>query len=125
MRPDLLVYISGPITPKHGFSIEENVAVGVKVYFGLLARGIPAFCPQMTGAFPSAWTEVPYEAWLAYDFAIIDRCTHMLMLPRWESSAGAVRERAYAESIGMPVIDDIGVLEHGEEVGTADARSPR
>jgi hypothetical protein len=43
------------------------------------------------------------ETWLAYDFAIIDRCTHVLMMPRWESSVGAIREQEYAQAIGVPV----------------------
>lgn len=110
MRADLFVYISGPVTAKHGFSIEENVAAGVKVYLELLGRGIPAFCPHLSGAFPTAWSSLDHAAWLAYDYAVIDRCTHVLMMPRWESSAGAVLERHYADRIGKPVIFSIDEL---------------
>ena len=104
MRKDLFVYISGPMTAKHGFTVEENVAAGLRVYLDCLKRGIPAFCPHLGGAFPSAWVDVNWETWLEYDLAVIDRCTHVLMLPRWETSAGAVKERAYAEQIGCPVV---------------------
>jgi hypothetical protein len=52
MRRDLFVYISGPMTAKDGHTIEENVAAGVRVYLDSLARGIPAFCPHLSGAFP-------------------------------------------------------------------------
>jgi hypothetical protein len=110
MRRDLFVYISGPMTAKDGHSIEENVAAGVRVYLDSLARGIPAFCPHLSGAFPSAWTAMSWDAWLAYDFAIIDRCTHVLLMPRWESSAGAVKELAYAESILKPIIYSLDEL---------------
>ena len=110
MRRDVLVYISGPITPKHGFTVEENVAAGVRVFLDCIQRGIPAFCPQLTGAFPSAWTDVPWEMWLDYDLAVIDRCTHVLMMPRWETSAGAIKERDYAEQIGKPVIHSLEEL---------------
>lgn len=103
MRADLFVYLSGPITAKHGYSVEENVAAAVKVFVRCLQLGIPAFCPQLTGAFPSAHSDVPYEAWMAYDFAVIDRCTHVCMLPRWQQSAGAVRELEYARAAGMPI----------------------
>ena len=116
MRRDLFVYISGPMTAKHGYSIEENVAAGLKVYLDCLSRGIPAFCPHLGGAFPTAWSAVDWETWLAYDLAVIDRCTHVLMMPRWETSAGAVKEKAYAEQIGRPVIaslDDLVSPEKG------------
>lgn len=111
MNKDVFVYISGPMTAKHGFSIEENVAAGVRVFLDCLKRGIPAFCPHLSGAFPSAWADVPWDKWLDYDLAVIDRCTHVLMMPRWETSAGAVKERAYAEQIGKPIVsslDEIG-----------------
>jgi hypothetical protein len=110
MRRDLFVYISGPMTAKHGYSMEENIAAGLKVYLECLKRGIPAFSPHLGGAFPSAWADVSWDTWLAYDLAVIDRCTHVLMMPRWETSAGAVKERLYAEKIGRPVVHSIEAL---------------
>lgn len=104
MRKDVFVYISGPMTAKHGYTVEENVAAGLRVYLDCLKRGIPAFSPHLGGAFPSAWADVPWETWLEYDLRVIDRCTHVLMMPRWETSAGALKERAYAEQIGKPVV---------------------
>jgi hypothetical protein len=107
MRKDLFVYLSGPMTPKHGFSTEENVAAGLRVYLDCLKAGIPAFSPHLCGAFPSAWSDISWETWLEYDFAVIDRCTHVLMLPRWETSSGALKEREYAESLGKPIVFSI------------------
>ena len=96
MRSDVLVYISGPMTAKDGYSIELNVVEGLEIYLQLLQAGIPAFCPHLSGAFPSAWSALSHEDWIAYDYAIIDRCTHMLMMDRWESSKGATLEHDYA-----------------------------
>lgn len=110
MRRDLFVYISGPMTAKHGYTIEENVAAGLRVYLDCLRRGIPAFCPHLGGAFPSAWSEVSWEHWLDYDLAVIERCTHVLAMPRWRESAGAVKEIAYAEAQGIPVIYSLDAL---------------
>lgn len=104
MRKDVLVYLSGPITSKHGHSSEENVAAAVNVFLALLAQGIPCFCPHLSAAFPSAWG-LSYDAWMAYDYAIIDRCTHVMMLPRWQESAGAMLEREYAIANGKPVVE--------------------
>lgn len=112
MRHDTFVYISGPMTAKHGFTVEENVVAGLRVFLDALKRGIPAFCPHLSGAFPSAWADVSWEKWLEYDLRVIDRCTHVLLLPRWETSAGALKEREYAESIGKSIVyslDEIAV----------------
>ena len=98
------------MTAKHGYSVEENVAAGLKVYLDLLRAGIPAFCPHLGGAFPSAWADVPWETWLDYDLAVIDRSTHVLMLPRWQESTGAQKEHDYAMQIGKPVIFSVREL---------------
>jgi hypothetical protein len=110
MRKDVLVYISGPMTAKDGRTIEQNTADGVAVYLDLLQRGIPAFSPHLSGAFPSAWTALAHGEWLDYDCGIIDRCTHMLMMPRWETSTGACLERDYAASKGMPIFFSFDAL---------------
>ena len=109
MTLDIFAYLSGPITAKHGYSVEENTAAAVKVYLDLMRRGIWAFCPHLSAAFPSAF-EVEYETWMAYDLAVIDRCTHVVMLPRWETSAGAVREREYAITKGKTITSVDGLL---------------
>lgn len=110
MRRDVFVYLSGPITAKHGRTVEQNVADAVAAYLDCMRAGVPAFCPHLSGAFPSAF-EIDYETWIDYDLAVIDRCTHVVMLPRWETSSGAVREKAYAESIGKPVVFSPAELE--------------
>lgn len=104
MRTDVFVYLSGPMTAKGGVLMEENVAAGLRAHLDLLKAGIPNFCPQLSGAFPSAWVDVSWETWLRFDLAVIDRCTHLLMLPRWELSAGALREKSYADARGLPVL---------------------
>ena len=101
-RKDVFVYLSGPITAKDGFTVADNVESAVRVFLNCTRRGIPSFCPQLGALVPEAF-EIDYEQWMAYDFAVIDRCTHVLMLPRWESSSGAVRERDYAQIAGLPV----------------------
>jgi hypothetical protein len=110
MRKDVFVYLSGPMTKRDACSVEDNVAAGLSYHLLLLGMGVPNFCPQLSGAFPSAWTDVDYEKWLAFDYAVIDRCTHVLMLPRWEISVGAKRERDYAEERGIPVVYTVAEL---------------
>lgn len=110
MNRNVLVYISGPMTAKDGRTMEQNTADGVAVYLDLLQRGIPAFSPHLSGAFPSAWSALNHQQWIDYDLAIIDRCTHVLMMDRWETSKGACMELEYARSKSKPIawsIDDL------------------
>ena len=108
VRRDLFVYLSGPMTAAHGYRVEDNVAAGLRVFFDCVARGIPAFSPHLSGAFPS---NISWAHWLKYDCAVIDRCTHVLLLPRWETSTCARVERDYARTIGTPVITSLEELD--------------
>ena len=109
MRTDVFVYISGPITAKHGYLVEDNVAAGLKMFLDLINLGVPAYAPQLTAAFPSAFN-IPWETWLEFDYAVIQRCTHMLMLPRWRESKGALEERVYAEAHNIRVCESLPEL---------------
>ena len=115
MRSDLFVYLSGPLTAKHGYTVEENVAAATKVYWECLRRGVPAFCPHLSAAFPSAF-DIDYTVWIEYDYRIIERSTHVLLLPRWEQSSGALLEKAYAEKYGIPVVESLDAILEGVPV---------
>jgi len=106
VRPALLVYLSGPITPAHGFSVKQNVQSAVDVYLDAVQRGIPAICPHLSGLIDAAWA-VPHAQWIAIDLAILDRCTHLVLLPRWETSPGAQIEVAHARLQGIPVVGSL------------------
>jgi len=103
MRRDVLLYLSGPISPKNGFSIETNVASALRVFLECLKLGIPAFCPHLSAIFPSSHLEITYATWMDYDYAIIDRCTDVLMLAGWQNSFGAQKEMAYAQRHNKPI----------------------
>lgn len=109
-RPAAFVYLSGPITPAHGYTVEQNVAQAVEVYLACCRAGIAAFCPHLSAIYPAAW-EISHAQWMVIDLAVLDRCTHVLVLPRWETSPGAQQEVAYARAKGMPVIGSL------EEIG--------
>src|SRR5262245_4380998 len=102
MRSDLLVYLSGPITAVNGYSVQDNVASAHEVYLTLVCAGLPAICVHH-GALCEQSFDIDYETWMSLDFALIDRCTDVLMLPRWETSKGATRERDYAWLNGKQV----------------------
>ncbi len=106
-----LIYIAGPLSATATHSVEQHVADAVTLWMRLLKLGIPAFCPHLSALYPSAWTLFDYEFWMAYDFAVIDRCTHVLMMVGWRESKGAVREHDRAESLGLPIAYSVEELE--------------
>jgi hypothetical protein len=118
MKSNVLVYISGPMTANDGRTVEQNTADGVAVYLELLKAGIPAFSPHLSGAFPSAWSALSHRDWIDYDFAVIDRCTHMLMMSRWETSKGALMEHQYADECrNIPIFYSLDALKAHLEQG--------
>lgn len=106
---DCLVYLAGPITASHGRTVEGNIANALDWYWTCIRSGIPAFCAHLSASFPTAYS-INYPIWIEYDFAMIRRCTHVLMLPHWEQSSGAVQEKEYADVIGKPVFYSLAAL---------------
>jgi hypothetical protein len=115
-RGHLLVYLSGPITGSDHGTVQEHAIAGLEALLACTRLGIPAICPQLTGAFPAAWA-VSWEQWMAVDLALVEHCTHVLMLPGWETSRGARQERTYALRIGTPVVYDLEALTDVEPAG--------
>lgn len=84
------VYVAGPYskpTPTH------NTNRAVKAADELLSYNFVPLIPHLTH-FWDTMSPKPYEVWLAYDMAWIDRCDVLLRLPG--ESSGADREVAYA-----------------------------
>lgn len=107
----MLLYLSGPITPRNGYTFEQNREVIEPIFFECIRMGIPAFAPH----FQPQGAMIGYETWMEYDFAVLKRCTHILMCPRWQESPGALRERAFAISAGIQIYESLDQLK--EEYG--------
>lgn len=106
-----MVYLSGPMTQYEGGpTIEQNLADAIATHHDLLRAGVPNICPHLSGLAPSAWSTLTPAQWLEYDELIIDRCTHLLMLPNWSKSNGARHEFRYAMVKAMPIALSMGEL---------------
>lgn len=105
----MLVYLSGPITPKGDHTLAENIDAAVAVFLDLRHKGINALCPHLIALVPQAH-EIAYESWMAYDLALIDVCTHVLMLNRWRDSDGARLERIYAQARRKQIVYSVEEL---------------
>jgi len=94
------VYVAGPISKG---DIWANVRRGVEVGLQLLDFGFAVFIPQLSMyAEPDALAgSKRYEEWLDNDFSWIEVSDCVLRIPG--ESAGADREVAHAEKLGIPV----------------------
>ena len=101
MKP--LVYVAGPITG-NPFGCVRQAAVA---FNELRVMGLVPFLPQLS-VLHEMVLPLPYEAWLAYDFDVIERCDALVRLPG--HSPGADAEVEHAGNVGVPVFmwDDTG-----------------
>lgn len=107
------VYVAGQIT-KGDQAL--NVRAAIDAATTLLHNGISPFVPHLTWF----WHMVhpgDYEDWLTYDFEWIRRCDALLRIPG--ESAGADREVAFAESIGIPVFTEVSEILDAVATGVA------
>lgn len=109
MIKNVLVYISGPIMEGHGQTEKQNVYDGIQIFNQLLLKGIPAYLPHLH--INDDVISLMYQSWIEYDLAVIDHCSHMLMMPRWQLSKGSNIEHKYAIERGIPIMYSVEELE--------------
>lgn len=91
------VYLAGPMTS----APYAGVTLAVQAAERLRKQGYIPVVPQLSALWAMIGTSATYEEWLAYDFALIDRCDCVLRLPG--ASSGADREVEYAKEHEIPV----------------------
>ena len=109
MRQDVLVYLAGPISPTKYASTEVHIARALDTFLQLTQAGVPSFLPHATAAFPSAH-KIDYDVWMAWSDTYLRRCTHVLMLPGWTTSKGAMLEFGRAKDRGVPIVQSVEEL---------------
>jgi hypothetical protein len=98
------VYISGKVTGTTDY--EERFA---KAEAEIEKRGFVALNPiKVHAGIPDG---APYELYMAVSFDLIDYADLILMLPDWHDSPGAKREREFAETVGIPVVESFEDLQ--------------
>ena len=95
----MLVYTSGP----YSGDIDMNIATARWVAIKLWEAGYAVICPHLNSAHFEKDCKATYEQYIAGDLEMVKGCDAMVMIPGWEASKGAVEERNYALSLGIPV----------------------
>ena len=92
-----IIYISGPIT---GIP-EGNRPAFAAMAARLRADGHTVINPHEL--FREVFRPLTWEDYMRDDLTALLTCTHLVLLPGWESSRGARLEKYVAEHLGMSV----------------------
>jgi hypothetical protein len=122
-----VVYLAGPYRPYTdaegvGHSIAQNVREAGLLGMELWRRGYVALVPHtltyVSGIIRNDGSVrgVSAEAFMAGELELVRRSDVLVLMPTWKYSKGAIAEKAFAESIGVPVFewDDFLKLPRGE-----------
>jgi hypothetical protein len=111
------VFISGPISPKGREPVNEfliNVRQGLSAASDLVHHGFAPYCPFTDFLYWFASEEqIPLptgETMQRCDAAWLEVADAVLLLPRWELSAGCREEFDRALALGKPVFHSVAEL---------------
>lgn len=101
------IYVSGSYSAPTPAGVEGHIRAAKAWTTYLAELGYAPICPH---------TNIPeigrlgYEDIMAVDFILLRACDGIFMLPGWEKSPGAVRERVFALKEGIPVFESLDDL---------------
>jgi hypothetical protein len=99
-----LLYVAGPYRSKDGpRGVHKNIEAASDVAYDLWKLGAAVICPHKNSEGFDGADFFDAELWLKGDLVILGRCDAIVMLPGWETSAGAGYELMTARTQGKPV----------------------
>lgn len=98
----LVAYISGPYSDKDPSKQGANITRASEVAEKYWKLGYAVICPHNN----SAWMDdiIPWQQFLLGDLEILSRCDVVVMLPDWNKSKGASKERNLAYKLNKKII---------------------
>lgn len=103
-----VVYLAGPYRNDTEYGVHRNIQQAESLAIEVWRLGAVCLCPQKNTAYFGG--ALPDSVWLDGDLELIRRSDAVLLMPSWESSDGAMREKAFAEQLGLPVCRTIDEL---------------
>lgn len=100
-----MIYLAGPIRPKDGKTMEQNLASAKEIALVLWKKGYAVICPHSNTDLPISLADKECEekVWLNGDLEMIRRCDAVVVMPDWEGSKGTEGEINFAEMLDIPV----------------------
>ena len=96
------VYLSGKMTGLEESGYTENFR-NAELFFRACGYEVVNPC-NLSEIVLKRKPDANYEDFMREDFKAISGCTHIALLEGWETSAGARREKAEAERLGLEVM---------------------
>jgi len=103
-----VVYVAGPFRGNSAWDIECNIRRAETLALEVWRLGAAALCPHTnTRFFQNA---APDEVWLEGDLALLARCDAVILTDDWLRSSGARAEVLHAQSLKIPVFENLQAL---------------
>ena len=96
-----VLYTAGRYSGEIDINIQKAREIAIKLW----EMGYAVVCPHLNSAHMERDCKAKYEDFLAGDFEIIERCNAVIMIPGWQNSNGACKEKLHAEKMGIPVYE--------------------
>ena len=97
-----LVYISGPYRAPTIWGMKQNIRRAEEYAIKWWSLGYAVICPHSnTNFFDGACKD---SVWLEGDLEILSRCDICVMIPGWQTSEGAKKERDFAGEKGLEIV---------------------
>jgi hypothetical protein len=99
----MIVYIAGPYAANESGSIDDHIALARDAALKVWEAGHFAMCPHLNTSHFEEDSELTNKDYVDRDLWMVARCDAIVMLPGWQESRGATRERDYATVQDIPV----------------------
>jgi hypothetical protein len=96
-----VIYIAGPFRAPTAWRIAENIRSAEQVGYQVAECGCMPLIPHANTAHFHG--EFDDQFWLDGTLELMRRCDAVMLIPRWDESSGACKEKAVAEDLGLPV----------------------
>lgn len=97
------VYLAGPYSTDTVIGMLRNIREGISAATILLRRGYAVYCPWLDFQF-GLQAPIGLKEYQDNSIEWLKVSDVLFLLPRWEQSKGAQRERSIAMSRGIPVV---------------------
>lgn len=105
-----VIYVAGPFSAPTPEGVYSNVMAALAFGQQVRAMGFIPLVPHVA-ILPTGNTEADYEAALAECFELLSRSDALVLMPTWRKSPGAMREREFAERLGLPIFEALEALQ--------------
>jgi len=99
----MIAYVAGPYTAETLEAVAVNVAVAREVQAALIGDGFAVFCPHAN--YGGMDHVMNHRGAMERCFAHLELADLVVMLPRWETSAGACQEYGFALAKDIPIFE--------------------